>query len=124
MSIIITILAITLPIALVIFLISAIIRSVRKDKNEESFQNIIRTMYVYLVMIILLIIVVTSIVVLFDSGLDILLPEVVSTTYDASAATRALNSDIATFTSNIAMLCISIPMFVYYSSLARKEHKK
>lgn len=124
MSIIIGILAITLPIAVVIFLISALVRSVKRDNNEDEFQNVIRTMYIYIVMIILLIMIVTSIIVLFNSILDVLLPEVVNNTYDPNASTREMNRNIATFTSNGAMLCITIPMFIYYSKLAKKEHAK
>lgn len=124
MSIIIGILAITLPIAIIVFLISALVRSVKRDNNEDEFQNVIRTMYIYIVMIILLIMCVTSIIVLFNSVLDLLLPEVINNTYDPNVATREMNRNISTFTSNAAMLCITIPMFVYYSRLAKKEHFK
>ena len=124
MSLIIGILAFTLPIAVVIFIISALVRSVRKDKTDENFQNIIRTMYVYVVMIIFLIMIVGSIISMFDSTLDVLLPEVVNNQYDSNASTRTMNRSIASLTSSATLFCISVPLFVYYSKLAKKEHLK
>jgi hypothetical protein len=124
MSFIVGILAVTLPIAIIILLVSALIRGVRKDKSEESFNNVIRTMYVYIVMIIFLIMIVGSIIAIFDSTLDVLLPEVVDNSYDPYASTRTMNRAIASLTSNAALFCISVPMFIYYSRLARKEHAR
>jgi|GEM_PF-3557760 len=122
MSMIAGIFAITLPIVIIIFIITAIIRSVRKDPNEESFQEIIRTMYIYVVMIIFLIFFVSGTVALFNSCLNLLLPETVQTAYNSTVT--ANNRAIADITTNIAILCISIPMFIYYSTIAKKEHKK
>lgn len=123
MSIIVAIFAFTLPIAVIIFIVSAIVRSVRKDNtSEESFQNIIRTMYIYLVMIIFLLLFVGSTISLFDSCLELLLPETSQSVYNSSVT--ATNRTIAEVTTNIAILCISIPMFLYYSALAKKEHKE
>lgn len=124
MSLIIGILAFTLPVAVIIFIISALVRSVRKDKTEENFQNIIRTMYVYVVMIIFLIMIVGSIISMFDSTLDVLLPEIVNNEYDVNASTRSMNRSISNLTSSATLFCISVPLFVYYSKLAKKEHLK
>ena len=122
MSMLGAVLFITLPIALVIFVVSAIVKSVRKDNaNEESFQNIIRTMYIYIIMIIFLVLFVGATISLFDSSLQLLLPEKAQSAYESS--TVVVNRTIADITTNIAILCISIPMFVYFSTLAKKEHK-
>lgn len=123
MSIIGAIFVITLPIAVIVFIISAIMRSVRKDNNtEESFQDIIRTMYIYLVMIIFLMLFVGSTISLFNSCLELLLPE--SSQYAYNSSVTATNRTIADVTTNIAILCISIPMFLYYSTLAKKDHNE
>ncbi|MDF2865662.1 MAG: hypothetical protein K0R72_473 [Clostridia bacterium] len=123
MSIIGAIFVITLPIALIVFIISAIIRSVRRDNNaEESFQDIIRTMYIYLVMIIFLMLFVGSTISLFNSCLELLLPE--SSQYEHISTVTSTNRTIADVTTNIAILCISIPMFLYYSTLAKKDHNE
>lgn len=124
MSLIIGILAFTLPVAVIIFIISTLVRSVRKDKTEENFQNIIRTMYVYIIMIIFLIMIVGSIISMFDSTLDVLLPEIVNNEYDVNSSTRTMNRSIASLTSSATLFCISVPLFVYYSKLAKKEHLK
>jgi len=122
MSMISVILFITLPIAIIAFLIIAITRGVRKDSSDESFQDVIRTMYVYIIMIIFLIIFFAATVSLFNSCLQILLPDTTQRTYDLGVTNT--NRTIADITTNVAMMCISIPMFVYFSNIAKKEHIK
>jgi len=122
MSMIAGILFITLPIAVVAFLVIAVTRGVRKDSSDESFQDVIRTMYVYIIMIIFLIIFFAATVSLFNSCLEILLPDTTQTAYDLGVTNT--NRTISDITTNVTMMCISIPMFVYFSNLAKKEHVK
>jgi len=121
MSMIAGMLVVILPIAVITFIIIAIVRSVKKDGSEESFQDVIRTMYIYLIMIIFLVMFFTATISLFNSCMELLLPETVQNTYTSTFITN--NRTIAEVTTNIAILCISIPMFIYYSALAKKEHK-
>jgi magnesium-transporting ATPase (P-type) len=121
MSMILGMLIVILPIAIVAFIIIAIVRSVRKDGSEESFQDVIRTTYIYLIMIIFLVMFFTATISLFNSCMSLLLPETVQNTYTSTYTTN--NRSIAEVTTNIAILCISIPMFAYYSTLAKKENK-
>lgn len=118
------ILAFTLPIAIIVLIVMAIVRSSRKEKAEDSFQSVIRTIYIYMVMIILLAMLVTATVMLFNSFLEIALPDIVDTTHDQYAAVRDRNNNISDFASNATMLLISVPMFAYYSRLAKNERKK
>lgn len=111
-----------LPMALVVFLIIAIVKSVKKDNSDESFQDIIRTMYIYIVMTIFLVMFFAATISLFNSCMELLLPDVSQGTYNSSVT--SMNRTRAGVTTNIAMLCISIPMFAYYSTIAKKEVKK
>ncbi len=120
MSMIGGIFVIILPIALVVFLIMAIVKSVKKDNSEESFQDVIRTMYVYTVMIIFLVMFFASTISLFNSCMTLLLPD---TTQNGLSVTST-NRTIADVTTNITMLCISIPLFAYYSRIAKKDSNK
>lgn len=120
MSMISGMLVVILPLAIITFIVIAIVRSVKKENTEENFQDVIRTMYIYLVMIIFLAMFSVATVSLFNSLLEIFLPETVQGVYDSTLATR--NANIAELTTNITVLCISIPMFAYYSTLAKKEH--
>lgn len=103
-------------VAVVTFIIVAIIRGVRKDTSGDNFQDIIRTMYIYIVMIVFLIMLVSSTIFVFRACMEILLP-------DVSQNLIQRNTNIADLTTNAVLLCISIPMFAYYSTLAKKENK-
>ncbi|MDD2376000.1 MAG: hypothetical protein PHD15_01920 [Clostridia bacterium] len=119
-----TIFIITLPIAVIAFLVIAISRGVKKDGFDESFQDVIRTVYVYVIMIVFLIMFFAATVSLFNSCLEILLPDTTQKVYDSNITNTTTNRTIAEITTNITMLCISIPMFIYFSGIAKKEHNK
>lgn len=123
MAFVLILLIFTLPIILIVSIIVAIIKSVRKDdgKKSESFGNIVRTMYIYSVMIVFLLIIITSTISIFDSTLNILLPEKMETNVFEQVLNR--NNSIVNLTTNGALLALSLPIYVYYNKISKKDKK-
>jgi len=90
-----------LPIAVVVFLVLAFI----KNKDSESFEDKIRIIYMYLVIIVSLVMIVGGTITLFSNFLDVILPD----TYNN------INRSITSMFTSATVLFIAIPMFMYHN---------
>lgn len=117
MSIILAVGFFAVPIAIAILIVVAISKGNKKNPEDtETFSDIIRTMYIYLIMILFLCIVIASTIAVFNSLLEVLLP--------TSTDTYTKNTNAVDLITNLTLFFVSVPVFTYYSSLARKESKK
>ncbi|MNP40565.1 hypothetical protein D3C76_1342140 [compost metagenome] len=114
------------PIFIVIAIIAAIIRRSKEGEHKNDFEKNLRTIYVYLVTIIFLFALVFSVISMFNSGINVILPEkqVVSTNtsseyLEASRKNRE-NSNIVDLMTSIAVFGVSLPLFMYHSRLAKE----
>lgn len=111
----------TIAIAIIVFIVTTIVKSMKKDSTEEDFQNIMRAMYIYIVMIIFLILIVASTILVFNGLMGVLLPDVINNRYNSIEISK--NANFAQITSSAATLFLCIPLFLYHSGLAKKERK-
>lgn len=115
-----------LPIALVIMIITAI---VKKEKNGEksslkSFEKSIRSIYVYIVLICLLCTIISGTIYLFNSSLNLVLPEKDAYTVNPDVveySTRERNKNIVGIFTSSAMLMSCVPLFIYYNKVSKKD---
>ncbi len=110
------ILVVLASLAIPIIIVVAIVNAIRKnkdDKKEESFQSIVRTIYLYIMLVIFLCMMIGSSLGVVDSLLDIFLPK-----EDFGKNISSLNEKNQLITnafSYLAALIISVPMFIYHS---------
>ena len=116
--------ACAIPIAIVVLVISAIIRRNKEDKN--NFDEIIRNIYMYIIIILTLVAIITGVIATFKIGLDIILPE--KPTYQSSYNNEELvkNENIIELFTTLSLVISTIPVFIYHNKLAKKsrENKK
>lgn len=115
------IVALIIPIALIGFIISAI---VKKNKDSKTgFEEIVRNIYTYIVLIITLIAIIVGTISLFRVGLDIILPE--KMTYESSSYVyeRNKNSNIIELFTELAIVLSVIPVFIYHNNIAKKSRE-
>lgn len=132
-SLLLLLLFVILPIAVIIMIITAIVkRSKNGDSSLKSFEKSIRSIYTYIVLICLLCTIIGGLIYLFNTGLDLVLPEKQnsSTYYDNTYITsiemeninRIRNKNIVGVFTASAMLVSAVPLFIYYNKLAKKEN--
>ena len=99
------------PIAIVVLIITAIIKRNKEDKN--NFGETIRNIYVYIILIMT-----------FKIGLDLLLPE--KTIYQSSSSNEQIemNENIIEFCTTLALVVAVLPVFVYHNKLAKSSREK
>lgn len=109
------------PIAIVILIISAFIRKSKEDKIK--FEEIVRNIYIYLILIITLVAIIAGVIAAFRIGLDIALPEkyVTSTSYNSQERER--NENIVELLTTISIVITSVPIFIYHNKLAKEFRK-
>jgi multisubunit Na+/H+ antiporter MnhB subunit len=106
-----------IPIAVIILIIVAVSRSRKNTTNvePESFEKIIRTIYLYLLLIILLFSIVFSVITAFSTAVDYFLPyESQSNYYNLT------NQKLVEFITSVSLLVISLPLFIYHNRLVKK----
>ena len=105
------------PIAILILIISAFIKRNNKD-DKENFEETIRGMYIYIILIITLVVIISGIISIFKIGLDIILPEETQSQY--SYEKQEKNENIINLTTTLSLVVTSIPIFIYHNKLAKK----
>lgn len=107
------------PVAIVILIIQAI--SKRNKDDKHGFDETIRNVYIYLILIITLVAIITGVITAFRVGLDVALPEksIGSTTYNYPE--REKNKNIVELCTTLSIVITSIPIFVYHNKLAKKD---
>ena len=121
-----------LPIALITMIITAIVKHNKNTDTKSStkkFEKSIRSIYVYIVLICLLCTIIAGTIYLFNSTLDLILPEkdisynnnyyITDTKTDYSARER--NENIVGIFTSSAMLVSCVPLFIYYNKVSKKE---
>ena len=105
------------PIAILILIISAFIKRNNKD-DKGNFEETIRGMYIYIILIITLVVIISGIISIFKIGLDIILPEETQSQY--SYEKQEKNENIINLTTTLSVVVTSIPIFIYHNKLAKK----
>lgn len=114
-------LACVLPIAIVVFIITAIVKRNKEDKN--NFDETVRNIYVYIVLIVTLVAIIMGVITTFRIGLDVILPEksVSQSAYSNDEMDR--NENIIECFTTISLVVSVIPVFVYHNKLAKETRK-
>ena len=121
-----------LPIAIISIIITAIVKHNKNTDQKSStvkFEKSIRSIYVYIVLISLLCTIIGGTIYLFNSTLDLVLPEksnssnYYTTTPDVVGySTRQRNKKIVGIFTSSAMLVSCVPLFVYYNKVSKKDN--
>lgn len=106
------------PIAIIVLIVQAI---AKRNKTKKDFDNIMRSVYIYSILIITLIVIITGAISAFSVGLDVLLPEkdVSGSLYNNQE--RELNINIVNLLTDIAAVVTCLPIFIYHNKLAKKD---
>ena len=108
------------PVAIVILIIQAI--SKRNKDDKHGFDETIRNVYIYLILIITLVAIITGVITAFRVGLDVVLPEKSTTSYTTyNYSERERNNNIVELCTTLSIVITSIPIFVYHNKLAKKD---
>lgn len=108
------------PVAIVILIIQAI--SKRNKDEKQCFDETIRNVYIYLILIITLVAIITGVITAFRVGLDVVLPEKSTTSYTTyNYSERERNNNIVELCTTLSIVITSIPIFVYHNKLAKKD---
>ena len=105
------------PIIIIAFIVSAISKRNKEEKN--NFQDIIRNIYIYIILIICLITIITGIIVTFKIGLDLLFPE--KSIYQTNNDQIYKNENIIELFTILSLVISTIPVFIYHNKLAKKD---
>lgn len=116
--ILIELIIVVIPVAVVVLIIQAI---GKKSKEKKAFDNMMRNIYIYLILIITLIIIITCSISAFRVGLDILLPEerLYDNLYDYEQMNY--NRNLVNFITTITSVIVTLPVFLHHNKLAREE---
>jgi len=90
-----------LPILLTVFIVAVFI----KNKDEESFEEKIRAIYMYTVIIVSLVMMVVGVISLFSSGLNLIFPDDFDNT----------NRTVVSMITSATVVFISLPLFMYHN---------
>ena len=94
------------------------------DQDEKKdFDQVIRSAYIYLILIITLIAIITAFIDTFRVGLDVLLPEKSISDSVYNSLEREKNGNIVTLLTNMSMLITMVPIFIYHNKLVKKTKK-
>lgn len=100
------------PVILIIAIIAAVVKRYNnKDDREVNFEKIMRTLYVYVVLIASLFLVVFATICLFNNAIGYFVPE-------STVSTQTQN--LIWLLTSIAELVVGVPIFAYHSKLAKK----
>lgn len=145
LGITVAILVMLLPIALVIMIIVALVRHNKNADSSDSFEKSIRSIFVYLILISMLCSIIGGTILLFNSAINLVLPEKdyietssdsyyydTATTLSTISARKIVrpvdnserNMYIVNMITAASILLVCIPVFAYFSKIARKETVK
>lgn len=141
LGVVIFIMCLIAPVVIITLIIIATTRK-NKDSNPKKFEETIRAIYIYIVLIVLFVIIVLGVIYLFEAIIDCVLPEKYVNHVQSDLEFNTVQSNIIEVTSNtqreldeqnqrnqnivnlitaISTLIISIPIFIYYSRLANNK---
>lgn len=110
-----------IPIAIIVLIVSAIVKRNKEDKN--NFDETIRNIYTYIILIVTLVAIISGVIATFRIGLDVILPE--KSINESSYSTEQVdkNENIIEFCTTLSLVIAVIPVFIYHNNLAKKSRK-
>lgn len=123
LSIVYILLCLVSPLIVVSLIIFIIVKKNNKGKNDTSFKNVIKSIYVYLCLCIFLCMSITSIICAVNTGLNYFLPEINmdKELRETLYIQNSKNEDCVNMITSIGALAISLPMFIYHIKLSKEE---
>ena len=109
-----------LPIIIIVLIVVAL--SKKNKDNKTEFEESVRNVYIYIILISTLIAIVIGIIVIFRVGLDVALPEK-TINERANYYELSKNENIVELLTNLTVVIVSVPIFLYYNGIAKKEKK-
>lgn len=107
------------PIAVLVLIISAFMK--RNKEEKSNFEETIRRIYVYIILIVSLITIISGVITAFRIGLDIALPEKSQSAYSSEEQDR--NENIIELATTISLVVTATPIFIYHNNLAKKSRE-
>lgn len=107
------------PIAILVLIISAVVKKNKEDKS--NFEEIVRNIYVYIILIVTLVAIIVGVIATFRIGLDVMLPE--KSTYESSYTSeeREKNENIIELFTTMSLVISATPVFIYHNKLAKRS---
>ena len=118
----IVVLIIIAPIIVIAMIVSAIVKKKNSDSSKSLFEETIRAIYVYIILICALCAIIGGVISTFIYGLDVLLPEEEYEETELSQE-REHNENIVDLSTNLSILLVAIPVFIYHSKIAKNANK-
>lgn len=133
-----------IPVIIITMIIVAIVKRNKDGEKSESFEKIVRMIYVYILLIGFLFMTVGSVIYAFNSAINYYIPESKISAINTTETTRDIaiapdyqnkeiirlqnerslrnekNQSIIDFSTAVVMLLVAAPMFLYHSKLAGK----
>ncbi len=122
-SVVYILLCLASPIVVISLIVFIIVKKNNKGKNDTSFKNVIKSIYVYLCLCIFLCMSITSIICAVNTGLNYFLPEINmdKELSETLYIQNSKNEDCVNMITSIGALAISLPMFIYHIKLSKEE---
>jgi len=111
-------LACVIPIGIISLIVSAVVK--KNKESKTSFEDSIRSIYVYIILIITLIAIIAGVIATLRIGLDVLLPEesLYKDSYNNNQQER--NGNIIELFTTLSLVISVAPVFIYHNKLAKK----
>lgn len=134
-----------IPVIIITIIVIAIVRKNKEGEKADSFEKIVRMVYVYILLIAFLFMTVGSIIYAFNSAIDYFIPESQITNTAAAEKVKTTSSiypdyyndeiqklqeennlrneknrSLTDLATAIAMAVVAVPMFIYHGKLARE----
>jgi len=111
-------LACIIPVGIISLIVSAVVK--KNKESKSSFEDSIRSIYVYIILIITLIAIISGVIASFRIGLDVLLPEesLYQNSYDNDQQEK--NENIIELFTTLSLVVSVTPVFTYHNKLAKK----
>ena len=111
-------LACVIPIGIISLIISAVVK--KNKESKVSFEDSIRGIYVYIILIITLIAIIAGVIATLRIGLDVLLPEESLYQSSYSSDEQEKNENIIELFTTLSLVISVTPVFIYHNKLAKK----
>lgn len=111
--------AFIVPISILVLIISAVAKRNKEDKN--NFEETIRNVYVYIILIVTLVAIIVGVIGTFRIGLDVILPEKSTSQSSYSSEEIEKNENIIELFTTMSLVISVTPVFIYHNKLAKKS---
>lgn len=111
-------LALIIPVGIISLIVSAVVK--KNKESKTSFEDSIRSIYVYIILIITLIAIIAGVIATLRIGLDVLLPEESLYQSSYSSDLQEKNENIIELFTTLSLVISVTPVFTYHNKLAKK----